>query len=129
MKCKGMYKLFKKLECICIHTKDIEKSLSFYTSMGLTEHWKIKRVLEDGFTWTLIGLKFPEKESSELVLSNHPDNTFTEVEILVEDVCQTHAELSDNEEIQWIRTPFATESGHIAVMQAPDGNVFVLVGK
>lgn len=97
--------------------------------MGLTEHWKIERVLKNGFTWTLIGLKFPQKDSSELVLSNHPDNKFTEVEILVEDVCQTHAELSSNEEIKWIRTPFATESGHIAVMEAPDGNVFVLVGK
>lgn len=124
-----MNKLFKKLECVCIHTKDMEKSLSFYTLMGLTEHWKIERILENGFTWTLIGLKFPQENSSELVLSNHPDNTFTEVEILVEDVCQLHTELSNNEEIKWIRTPFATESGHIAVMEAPDGNVFVLVGR
>lgn len=121
--------MFMKLECVCIHTKDIEKSLSFYTSMGLAENWKIERILEDGFTWTLIGLNFPQKESSELVLSNHPENKFTEVEILVEDVRQSHTELSKNEEIQWIRTPFATESGHIAVMEAPDGNVFVLVGK
>jgi hypothetical protein len=97
--------------------------------MGLSENWKIERVLEDGFTWTLLGLKFPQKESSELVLSNHPENKFTEVEILVEDVRKAHTELSKNEEIQWIRTPFATESGHIAVMEAPDGNVFVLVGK
>lgn len=121
--------MFKKLECVCIHTKDIEKSLSFYTSMGLAENWKIERNLENGAAWTLIGLKFPQKDSSELVLSNHPEINFTEVEILVEDVQQVHRELSKNEEIQWIRTPFATESGHIAVMEAPDGNVFVLVGK
>ncbi|WP_163100084.1 VOC family protein [Peribacillus alkalitolerans] len=121
--------MFKKLECVCIHTNDIEKSTAFYTSMGLAENWKIERNLESGNTWILIGLKFPQKDSSELVLSNHPENNFTEVEIVVEDVRQAHAQLSKNEEIQWIRTPFATESGHIAVMEAPDGNVFVLVGK
>lgn len=120
--------MFKKLECVCIHTKDIEKSLSFYISMGLTENWKLERNLENGSTWTLIGLKFPLKDSSELVLSNHPEINFTEIEIHVEDVLQAYDELNKNEEIQWIRTPFATESGHIAVMEAPDGNVFVLVG-
>ena len=31
-------------------------------------------------------------------------------------------------DLRWIREPFATESGHVAVMEAPDGNVFVLVG-
>ncbi len=121
--------MFKKLECVCIHTKDIEKSLSFYISMGLAESWKIERILENGSTWTIIGLKFPQKNSSELVLSNHPEYNFTEIEILVEDVRQAHSELSKNEKIRWLRTPFATESGHIAVMEAPDGNVFVLVGE
>jgi|GEM_PF-810100 len=121
--------MFKKLECVCIYTNDIEKSRSFYTSMGLVENWNIERFLEDGFTWILVGFKFPDKDSSELVISNHPDNKFTEVEIYVDDVRQTHTELSNNGDVQWIRTPFATESGHVAVMEAPDGNVFVLVGK
>ena len=123
-----MCQLFKKLECVSIHTKDIDKSCAFYTSMGLTENWRIERVLENG-TWTLVGLKFPEQDSSELVLSNHPEINFIEIEILVEDVRQVYKELRKNEEIQWIRTPFATESGHVAVMEAPDENVFVLVGK
>ncbi|MDR0267444.1 VOC family protein [Paenibacillus sp.] len=104
--------MFKKLECVSIHTKDIEKSLSFYISEGLTENWKIERTLENGSTWTVIGLKFPLKDSSELVLSNYPEINFTEVEIYVEDVRQAYSELRKNEEIQWIRTPFATESGH-----------------
>lgn len=52
--------MFKKLECVCIHTKDIEKSLLFYTSMGLTENWKIERSLENGSAWTVISLKFPQ---------------------------------------------------------------------
>ncbi|WP_127534634.1 VOC family protein [Paenibacillus kobensis] len=121
--------MFKKLDCVCIHTKTIEKLLSFYTSAGLIENWKIERALENGLTWTLIGLKFPLENSSELVLSNHPDINFTEIEIDVEDVQQAYNELRKNTEIQWIRTPFATESGHIAVMEAPDENVFVLVGK
>ncbi len=30
--------------------------------------------------------------------------------------------------VSWIAEPFAIEDGHVAVMTAPDGNVFVLVG-
>ncbi|MEC0369720.1 VOC family protein [Paenibacillus chibensis] len=121
--------MFKKLECVCIHTKDIDKSLSFYTSMGLKENWRIERVLDSGFVWTLVGLIFPELNSSELVLSNHPQNQSTEIEILVDDVQEAYNELSKHEEIEWIGLPFETESGHVAIMEAPDGNVFVLVGK
>lgn len=121
--------MFKKLECVCLHTVDIECSLSFYRMMGLTERWRVKRELDGGAAWTLIGLQFPEQASSELVLSDHPELDFTEIEILVDDVRQAHAELSRNPDIKWIRTPFATESGHVAVMEAPDGNAFVLVGK
>ncbi len=121
--------MFKKLECVCLHTVDIESSLSFYRLMGLTERWRIKRELDGGTAWNLIGLMFPEQDSSELVLSDHPEFNFTEIEISVDDVRQTYAVLSRHPEIQWIRTPFATESGHVAVMEAPDGNAFVLVGK
>jgi catechol 2,3-dioxygenase-like lactoylglutathione lyase family enzyme len=121
--------MFTKLQCVCLYTKDIEKSRSFYNSMGMLEHWKLERPLEDGTTWTLIGFTFPHKESSELVISNHPKINFTEVEIHVGDVCEFYNEFSKNQEITWIRTPFATESGHVAVMEAPDENVFVLVGK
>ncbi|TLS36601.1 VOC family protein [Pseudalkalibacillus caeni] len=121
--------MFLKLECVSIHTKDIEKSVRFYKAMGLKENWKIEREREGGQTWTLIGLKFPDEKSSELVLSNHPEITFTEVEILVEDVRLTYKKLKENPEVKWIREPFPTESGHAAVMEAPDENVFVLVGK
>jgi hypothetical protein len=121
--------VFKKIECVCIYSNDLELSLNFYSSMGLTENWKIERILEDGSTWTIIGLKFPQADSSELVLSNNPENNFTEIEILVEDVRDVYAELSNQKDVNWIRTPFATESGHVAVMEAPDKNVFVLVGK
>ncbi|KEK24882.1 VOC family protein [Bacillus gaemokensis] len=121
--------MFKKLECVSIHTKDIEKSALFYKSMGLKQHWIVERNLENDQVWTLIGLKFPEKHSSELVLSNHPDINFMEVEILVEDVLQTYESLKENKDVKWIREPFQTESGHVAVMEAPDENVFVLVGK
>ena len=117
------------MECVSMYTEDIVQSCEFYTSMGLTEAWKIERVLESGFNWVLTGLKFPLQDSSELVLSNNPEIKFTEVEILVDDVCQAYNKLSEYELIKWIRTPFASESGHVAVMEAPDGNVFVIVGK
>ncbi|EKS8359634.1 VOC family protein [Bacillus cereus] len=121
--------MFKKLECVSIHTKDIERSVSFYKEMGMEQNWIIERELEEGAIWTLIGLKFPDEKSSELVISNHPDINFTEVEVLVEDVQQTYESLKDNKDVKWICEPFPTESGHVAVMEAPDENVFVLVGK
>ena len=121
--------MFRKLECVCIHTTDIEASVAFYAALGLAPGWRIERVSDDGTAWSLVGLRFPETASSELVLSNSPDVAFTEIEINVGDVVQTFETLRDETPITWIRTPFATESGHVAVMQAPDGNVFVLVGK
>ncbi|KFN01023.1 glyoxalase/bleomycin resistance/dioxygenase family protein [Bacillus clarus] len=121
--------MFKKLECVSIHTKDIEKSVAFYKEMGMKQSWIIERELEEGVVWTLVGLKFPDKNSSALVVSNHPNINFMEVEIFVEDVQQTYESLRENTEIKWIREPFQTESGHVAVMEAPDENVFVLVGR
>ena len=121
--------MFQKLECVCINTTDIEGSLAFYASLGLAQAWRIERVSGNGIPSSLIGLKFPAAGSSELVLSDNPDVTFTEIEIHVGDVVSTYETLRSNPAIQWIRTPFATESGHVAVMEAPDTNVFVLVGK
>ena len=36
-----------KLECVSIHTKDIEKS-AFYKEMGMEQNWVIERELEEG---------------------------------------------------------------------------------
>ena len=115
---------------MCIYTYEgYRKIRFFYKEMGMEQNWVIERELEEGAIWTLIGLKFPDEKSSELVISNHPDINFIEVEVLVEDVHQTYESLKDNKDIKWIREPFPTESGHVAVMEAPDENVFVLVGK
>lgn len=120
--------MIRKLECACIPTKDIVASERFYTSLGLIRSWIIERPRPGGAVWTLIGLKFPDATSSELVLSDNPDIDFVELELGVDDVRATFADLRGNNAIGWIREPFATESGHVAVMEAPDGNVFVLVG-
>ncbi|SRR5690606_10302179 len=120
--------MIRKIDCVCIPTKDVVASEAFYVSLGLKRSWIIERPRPDGATWTLIGLKFPDAASSELVLSDNPDIDFTEIELGVDDVLATYAELRSNPAIGWIREPFATESGHVAVMEAPDGNVFVLVG-
>jgi len=119
--------VIKRLECVSIFTRDIDASARFYAALGLMESWRIDRP-QGGATVTLIGLKFPDATSSELVLSNNADVPFTEIELLCDDVRSTHADLAPRGDIQWIREPFATESGHVAVMEAPDGNVFVLVG-
>lgn len=121
--------MFHKLECVCIYTSDIETSLAFYSALGLTEAWRIARVSEDGTPSSLVGLKFPQEGSSELVLSDNRDVTLTEIEIYVGDVVATYEMLKSDTRVDWIRPPFATESGHVAVMTAPDKNVFVLVGR
>lgn len=121
--------MFTKLECVSIPTDDLEGSIAFYTATGLIEAWRIDRTTVDGTPWALVGMKFSDAASSELVLSNNPDNRRTEVEILVPDVREAFAELSQTAGVTWIREPFVTESGHVAVMQAPDGNIFVLVGR
>lgn len=121
--------MFKRLECVSLYTSDIKNSLDFYTALGLKENWKIERKLDGGKLWTLIGLKFPEENSSELVLQNNDDINVTDIEIYVDDVVDTYNNLSKNPNVNWIREPFKTESGHVAVLEAPDKNVFVLVGK
>ncbi|WP_032122463.1 VOC family protein [Clostridium amazonitimonense] len=121
--------MFKRLECVSIYTSDIESSVDFYNSLGLKENWKIERKLNNGSLCTLIGLKFPEKNSSELVLQNDSDLKVMDIEIYVDDVVEAYNNLCKNPNVNWIREPFKTESGHVAVLEAPDKNVFVLVGK
>jgi len=76
----------------------------------------------------LVGMRFPDG-NSELVLKNNPNLNFAETEIVVEDVLAFYETLKTNTEVQWIRTPFPNAlGGHVAVMEAPDGNVFVIVG-
>ena len=82
---------------------------------------------EAGAPWTLVGLDFPGG-NSQLTLSTHPDRKVVEVEIHVADVRSAYAALSAQPNVGWIAEPFAIEAGHVAVMTAPDGNVFVLVG-
>lgn len=119
--------MWKKIECVAIYTEDIEKSVAFYQTLGLTKSWETFQ--DDEKKWALIGMKFPHG-NSELVLKNNPNLNFAETEIVVEDVRKTYQILKSNAEVQWIRTPFPNSlGGHVAVMQAPDGNVFVLVGK
>ena len=117
--------MWKKLECIAIFTEDIKESIAFYQSLGLTKAWE---AYQDEEQWMLVGMRFPDGES-ELVLKNNPNLNFSEIEIVCEDVQHTYETLKTNPEIKWIRTPFPNSlGGHVAVMQAPDGNVFVLVG-
>ena len=119
--------MWNKLECVAIYTEDIEKSVNFYQSLGLSKSWETFQ--DENQQWRLIGMKFPDG-NTELVLKNNPDLNFEEIEIVCEDVQKTYELLKSNPEVEWIRTPFPNHlGGHVAVMQAPDGNVFVLVGK
>lgn len=120
--------MFKRLDCVCIHTTDLKKSLRFYEEMGLREAWRLDRTTEAGVPWTVLGLDFPEAGSSQLVLSTHPERQKTEIEILVDDVAAAYRSLSKHPGVEWIAEPFAIETGHVAVMTAPDGNAFVLIG-
>ena len=119
--------MFERLDCVSLHTNDLKASLSFLSSMGLVEVWRLDR--EDaGRPWTVVGLDFPDKTSSQLVVSTHPDRRFIEVEIRVADVRNAYELLKHRPGISWIAEPFPIEVGHVAVMKAPDGNNFVLIG-
>ena len=120
--------MFERLDCVCLHTDDLGKSLDFLLGMGMTEAWRLDRVLDDGRPWTLVGLDFPDRTSSQLVLSTHPDRRDIEVEIRVKDVGKTYDVLSKRGDVEWLAEPFAIEQGHVAVMKADDGNIFVLIG-
>lgn len=120
--------MIRKIECVSVFTTDIEASTAFYISIGMRKAWRIDRPDAKGSTVSLIGLGFPDAASSELVLSNNAEVPMTEIEFLCDDVRATRAELASTAGITWIREPFATESGHVAVMEVPDGNVYVLVG-
>ena len=66
--------------------------------------------------------------SQEII--SQPDKWFTfNTENSSLPVNSVHAISIDNKDVKWIREPFSTESGHVAVMEAPDENVFVLVEK
>jgi catechol 2,3-dioxygenase-like lactoylglutathione lyase family enzyme len=119
--------MFERLDCVCLHTDDLEASLSFLRLMGMVEAWRLNRV-DAGRPWTLVGLDFPDRTSSQLVLSTHPDRRFIEVEIRVKDVSAAYDTLKLMPGVTWIAEPFAIEAGHVAVMTAPDGNSFVLIG-
>ena len=120
--------MFERMDCVCIHTDDLDRSLAFYHRLGMREAWKLDRVTEQGVPWSLVGLDFPDSTSSQLTLSTHPDRRAAEVEIRVADVREAFQTLSTDPEISWIAEPFAIENGHVAVMRAPDDNLFVLVG-
>ncbi|APC47699.1 glyoxalase [Virgibacillus halodenitrificans] len=119
--------MWRKIECLAVYTNDIRKSINFYQSLGLTKAWEAYQ--DDEKQWQLVGMRFPDG-NSELVLKNNPDLNFAEMEIVVEDVKAIYEALKFDTEVEWIRTPFPNSlGGHVAVMKAPDDNVFVLVGK
>lgn len=123
----GKYFMWKRIECLAIYTEDIKKSVNFYQSLGLTKVWETYQ--DEEKQWSLVGMRFPDG-NSELVLKNNPNLNFAETEIVVEDVKGFYEAFKTNPEVEWIRTPFPNSlGGHVAVMKAPDDNVFVLVGK
>ncbi|GIP38706.1 glyoxalase [Paenibacillus sp. J31TS4] len=118
--------MWKRIECVAIYTEDLESSIAFYESLGLTKAWEAWQ--DEERRWKLVGMRYPGG-NSELVLKNDPSRKFAETEIVVKDVRETYRALSSRTDVHWIRPPFPNSlGGHVAVMQAPDGNVFVLVG-
>jgi len=119
--------VFERLDCVCLHTDNLEVSLSFLKSMSLVEAWRLDREDASG-QWTIVGLDFPDRTSSQLVLSTHPDRRFIEIEIRVKNVREGYKHLTQLAGVRWIAEPFPMEVGHVAVMTSPDGNNFVLIG-
>jgi catechol 2,3-dioxygenase-like lactoylglutathione lyase family enzyme len=121
--------MFKKMECVCMYTTDLDQSLAFYRTMGLKECYRDERRTEAGAPWTLVGLRFPEG-GSDLFLQNNPELKATDVEIVVDDVQDSFRQLGALfPGVKWIREPFKAGLGHVAVVELPGGMVVVLVGK
>ena len=53
--------MWNRIECVAIYTEDIESSVNFYQSLGLTKHWETFQ--DEERQWTLIGMKFPDGNS------------------------------------------------------------------
>jgi hypothetical protein len=43
-------------------------------------------------------------------------------------VRKAYEAISQQAGVEWLAEPFAIEQGHVAVMRAADGNIFVLIG-
>lgn len=121
--------MIKNLHCIALYTEDINKSKEFYKSIGLIEAWTIEREMENNKTWTLIGFKSKDGTGSEIVVQDNPSLKEIDIELYTDNVIETYNKLKTNPDINWIVEPKPNEYGHIAVFEAPDKNVFVLVGK
>ncbi|MCR8848083.1 VOC family protein [Rossellomorea sp. SC111] len=118
--------MWKRIECLAIYTENLEKSVTFYQSMGLTKAWETYQ--DEQEKWKLVGMRFPGGDA-ELVLKNNPNVTFAETEIMVEDVRDFYERFRSNPEIKWIRTPFPNAlGGHVAVMKSPEDTIFVILG-
>lgn len=118
--------MWRNIECVAIYTADIDQSISFYLSLGLTKSWEAFQ--DEERKWKLVGMRYPDGVT-ELVLKNNPEMNFVETEIVVEDVQETYEALKSRPDVNWIRPPFPNSlGGYVAVMEAPDKNVFVLVG-
>lgn len=99
--------MFERLDCVALHTDDIEASIAFLTATGMTESWRLDRTLDDGRAWTLVGLDFADRSSSQLVLSTHPDRRDIEVEVRVADVREACVELRQHPGAKILAEPFA----------------------
>jgi catechol 2,3-dioxygenase-like lactoylglutathione lyase family enzyme len=118
--------MWRRIDCAAIYTEDIERSVEFYSSLGLVKDWEAFQDAEQ--RWRLVGMRFPAGDA-RLVLKNNPALDFTEIEIVVDDVRESYQALSSTPGVGWISAPRPNPlGGHVAVLEAPDGNAFVLIG-
>lgn len=127
---QGGNPIFKQMECACLYTPDIVKSVDFYKSQGLTEIYRDERINRSGTGWELVGLRFPEG-GSDIFLQNNPELKETDVEIVVDDVREKCSELTKQypDDTTIIVEPFSAGAGTIAVVSIPGETVVVLVGR
>ena len=122
--------MFKKMECACLYTPDIVKSVDFYKTQGLTEIYREERVNRSGTGWVLVGLRF-HQGGSDIFLQDNPELKETDIEIVVDDVREKCADLLRQFPIDAsiVVEPFAAGAGTIAVVRVPGETVVVLVGR
>ncbi len=121
--------MFKRLDSASLDTSENELSTRFYKAHGRIEVTRSVRADPHCGDVTLILLRFLDG-GSDLFVRDERELGVTEIEIAAEDVPATFEHLIRRyPSARWIREPFSTPDGSVAVVEVPGQAVLVLLGK
>jgi hypothetical protein len=121
--------VFKRLDSTYLDTSEIATVSRYSTAHGLVQIVRTVEPCADGKDITLIKVRFADGDD-DLCLRDDDAMHVTAMEIAAEDVSATFEHLHRRYPgVRWVREPFVTPQGHLAVVEVPGQTVLVLVGK